>query len=121
MKASDGGQNGFCCCYRRQSCANAESGYASHCGGSGFPHRTAEDEHMPEAPLVCVRNAWRDEGSDVFRGDYVQPKRGSNRLVRGTDWSDIGRDRKSTRLNSSHEWISYAVFCLKKKNVSTRT
>src|SRR5207247_263345 len=24
-------------------------------------------------------------------------------------------DRKSTRLNSSHEWISYAVFCLKKK------
>src|SRR5207247_9295726 len=26
------------------------------------------------------------------------------------------RDRKSTRLNSSHEWISYAVFCLNKKN-----
>src|SRR6266536_4260231 len=33
--------------------------------------------------------------------------------------SSLGRgplpDRKSTRLNSSHEWISYAVFCLKKK------
>src|SRR5438105_12354875 len=29
------------------------------------------------------------------------------------NWSR--RDRKSTRLNSSHEWISYAVFCLKKK------
>src|SRR5438105_9260562 len=29
------------------------------------------------------------------------------------DW----RDRKSTRLNSSHEWISYAVFCLKKKTL----
>src|SRR5207247_8049965 len=28
-----------------------------------------------------------------------------------------GLDRKSTRLNSSHEWISYAVFCLKKKTV----
>src|SRR2546430_5655211 len=27
-----------------------------------------------------------------------------------------GRDRKSTRLNSSHSQISYAVFCLKKKN-----
>src|SRR2546429_6538292 len=26
------------------------------------------------------------------------------------------RDRKSTRLNSSHGYISYAVFCLKKKN-----
>src|SRR5207247_8253034 len=28
---------------------------------------------------------------------------------------DVRTDRKSTRLNSSHEWISYAVFCLKKK------
>src|SRR5207247_2776286 len=28
----------------------------------------------------------------------------------------LDQDRKSTRLNSSHEWISYAVFCLKKKN-----
>src|SRR2546427_3459289 len=28
----------------------------------------------------------------------------------------LGRDRKSTRLNSSHSQISYAVFCLKKKN-----
>src|SRR5438105_165934 len=31
------------------------------------------------------------------------------------------RDRKSTRLNSSHEWSSYAVLCLKKKNAHTRT
>src|SRR5690625_5354057 len=33
-------------------------------------------------------------------------------------WSGLGtrRDRKSTRLNSSHVAISYAVFCLKKKN-----
>src|SRR3712207_7255256 len=30
--------------------------------------------------------------------------------------TDAGRDRKSTRLNSSHANISYAVFCLKKKN-----
>src|SRR2546422_8555670 len=30
------------------------------------------------------------------------------------------RDRKSTRLNSSHGYISYAVFCLKKKNNSRR-
>src|SRR2546429_8242086 len=29
--------------------------------------------------------------------------------------ADIRRDRKSTRLNSSHGYISYAVFCLKKK------
>src|SRR5882724_4077457 len=31
----------------------------------------------------------------------------------------LGRDRKSTRLNSSHLGISYAVFCLKKKNQTT--
>src|SRR3712207_7507309 len=29
----------------------------------------------------------------------------------------LGQDRKSTRLNSSHANISYAVFCLKKKNI----
>src|SRR2546422_5572902 len=29
------------------------------------------------------------------------------------------RDRKSTRLNSSHGYISYAVFCLKKKKISS--
>src|SRR2546430_6108614 len=34
------------------------------------------------------------------------------------DWLAF-RDRKSTRLNSRHSQISYAVFCLKKKNKST--
>src|SRR5438045_7302487 len=52
---------------------------------------------------------------------------GDNRKVYGfglVDWCNgwfdgrIGpQDRKSTRLNSSHLGISYAVFCLKKKNV----
>src|SRR5207247_9643016 len=37
---------------------------------------------------------------------HVHPP-GNSRPSPGT------RDRKSTRLNSSHEWISYAVFCLK--------
>src|SRR2546422_2076944 len=32
------------------------------------------------------------------------------------DGALYGLDRKSTRLNSSHGYISYAVFCLKKKN-----
>src|SRR5438034_3000963 len=34
---------------------------------------------------------------------------------------DRGRDRKSTRLNSSHTVISYAVFCLKKKKKKKKT
>src|SRR3712207_8558916 len=33
--------------------------------------------------------------------------------------TDLSEDRKSTRLNSSHANISYAVFCLKKKKIMT--
>src|SRR2546422_4718615 len=33
---------------------------------------------------------------------------------------ELVRDRKSTRLNSSHGYISYAVFCLKKKKKTTK-
>src|SRR2546426_7693020 len=43
-----------------------------------------------------------------------QNQRGSPHL--GLRFSAPGIDRKSTRLNSSHLVISYAVFCLKKKN-----
>src|SRR5258708_24927345 len=32
-----------------------------------------------------------------------------------------GQDRKSTRLNSSHQIISYAVFCLKKKKINSKS
>src|SRR2546429_6096604 len=39
----------------------------------------------------------------------------------GADWPAIRKaDRKSTRLNSSHGYISYAVFCLKKKKEKSR-
>src|SRR5256885_13218933 len=47
---------------------------------------------------------------------------GAERLARSGDAlqaaidARLGEDRKSTRLNSSHLVISYAVFCLKKKN-----
>src|SRR6202020_1405034 len=39
----------------------------------------------------------------------------------GVKVTDITEDRKSTRLNSSHRCISYAVFCLKKKKKDTTT
>src|SRR2546429_6750553 len=35
--------------------------------------------------------------------------------------ADKIRDRKSTRLNSSHGYISYAVFCLKKKKITLKS
>src|SRR2546429_2477805 len=43
------------------------------------------------------------------------PKRSKQRVA-GVGREPSARDRKSTRLNSSHGYISYAVFCLKKKN-----
>src|SRR2546430_7281761 len=43
-----------------------------------------------------------------------------DRVIRGYDPVALKRaDRKSTRLNSSHSQISYAVFCLKKKKLYT--
>src|SRR2546430_7355018 len=43
------------------------------------------------------------------------------RVNRREDLDELREDRKSTRLNSSHSQISYAVFCLKKKKVDTHT
>src|SRR2546430_10873111 len=42
-------------------------------------------------------------------------KEASRKISRGFKFSHTISDRKSTRLNSSHSQISYAVFCLKKK------
>src|SRR5687768_17956685 len=42
-------------------------------------------------------------------------------LKEGETDAPAGLDRKSTRLNSSHGYISYAVFCLKKKNITSLT
>src|SRR5688572_31371370 len=45
----------------------------------------------------------------------LQPDRG----IRGQELKERYLDRKSTRLNSSHSQISYAVFCLKKTTLCT--
>src|SRR5690606_31546887 len=55
--------------------------------------------------------AYLEEGNDVGGIDV-------GFLVRTDDiGAGLTRDRKSTRLNSSHVKISYAVFCLKKKTI----
>src|SRR5256885_9684250 len=68
-------------------------------------------ENRPYVPHLIAR--WQDGQKDQ-RKDYSLLA-----LVRGTDLEDLLKrmldpDRKSTRLNSSHLVISYAVFCLKK-------
>src|SRR3712207_7937212 len=51
------------------------------------------------------------------RASHGLPRRRRERLER----RDREPDRKSTRLNSSHANISYAVFCLKKKKIKIKT
>src|SRR2546422_1657045 len=48
-----------------------------------------------------------------------RPGNGRGHGKRGAAWRRRKVDRKSTRLNSSHGYISYAVFCLKKKKKKT--
>src|SRR2546430_10326311 len=50
----------------------------------------------------------------LFRSLFRADRRAQHR-TNGPDPADREEDRKSTRLNSSHSQISYAVFCLKKK------
>src|SRR5256885_5940707 len=45
---------------------------------------------------------------------------GAEVVRHGAERAEVSGDRKSTRLNSSHLVISYAVFCLKKKKKKTR-
>src|SRR2546422_2901086 len=75
----------------------------------------------------CLVSAAADESFCKTRGpregppedDRVRDDRPARRRDRREDRRDVLRrdsgDRKSTRLNSSHGYISYAVFCLKKK------
>src|SRR2546428_9195638 len=54
----------------------------------------------------------------VFVSQPIPPSDMPEEYARGELY--IASDRKSTRLNSSHDQISYAVFCLKKKNMLIR-
>src|SRR5947208_11684138 len=94
--------------------------YGDHRDLHSFPTRRSSDLKAPEPELsiaaegeakaparprnlyAFVKQAWKNPRSGVVKETHFA------RLV---EW----RDRKSTRLNSSHQIISYAVFCLKKK------
>src|SRR3989442_9690307 len=72
-------------------------------------------------PILQGGQGRTDPRGRDYRGRvYIFFHRGRDCLCSPRDQYDpvvsISRDRKSTRLNSSHVRISYAVFCLKKKN-----
>src|SRR2546429_3853187 len=94
----------------------------------------------PRSTLFPYTTLFRSVGRGVLR-QFQGAELGKVVRMRGSDWAVVGefesgdahdselwtdinvarRDRKSTRLNSSHGYISYAVFCLKKKNTTTST
>src|SRR3712207_8584044 len=78
-----------------------------------FPYTTLfRSEIVLHARRIEVRNEARLE--DVL--GLVRERRGFRGVVVSREHQHTAVDRKSTRLNSSHANISYAVFCLKKKN-----
>src|SRR3712207_8929563 len=91
-----------------------------------FPYTTLfrSDEPRHRAPLGMARRvvpALASVDADQ-RGAVRMPRLPDDDRHRQHDRQpDPLEDRKSTRLNSSHANISYAVFCLKKKNKSTTT
>src|SRR3712207_8835202 len=70
---------------------------------TGCPVMSREEENSKLWPILYVGKYAKKEEE----GSYI--------------WKLREEDRKSTRLNSSHANISYAVFCLKQKTVSTKT
>src|SRR2546426_6263925 len=80
-------------------------------------------DHRPDCKQVVIALIVNEEGFplsyEVFDGDRAEVT--TLEAVLRTVERKYGRDRKSTRLNSSHLVISYAVFCLKKKKTRVAT
>src|SRR5688572_32061156 len=83
-------------------------------------------QRPPRSTLFPYTTLFRSETQAAEQGDRQQQERQNESLARrrhrrsrrmrsGLKSEASRRDRKSTRLNSSHSQISYAVFCLKKK------
>src|SRR3712207_8927519 len=73
--------------------------------------RDRQDAVLEAVVVKNVGEAGRDDAADA------EIEQGPGRVLARRAAPEI--DRKSTRLNSSHANISYAVFCLKKKNKTT--
>src|SRR5690348_18161382 len=85
--------------------------YRDHRDLHSFPTRRSSDLHLGPASR---------RRTDVGRGVPIDAGALQRTSPHGVEHRRVGRDRKSTRLNSSHPSISYAVFCLKKKKTKTK-
>src|SRR5258707_7308230 len=85
----------------------------------------------PRSTLFPYTTLFRSHGNLIEKAGLIQPLlrgfhegdaaaiHGLQRIVFSERVFERREDRKSTRLNSSHANISYAVFCLKKKKITT--
>src|SRR2546422_4673062 len=84
-----------------------------------FPYTTLFRSHAPGGELPGAGPSEKETDLAIFpgpaRGHRHQHSGNVRRRGRSTTRRRGPSDRKSTRLNSSHGYISYAVFCLKKK------
>src|SRR5690606_41420038 len=92
-----------------------------------FPTRRSSDlvvlgagrrSHVMTVSRASARASAACDGVHAGRSRSRSGGWGRSRVTAG--WERVVLDRKSTRLNSSHVKISYAVFCLKKKKRITR-
>src|SRR3712207_7628242 len=76
-----------------------------------FPYTTLFRSHRVDCPRLD------HERERPHRHGHGAVHRRERAVLDGRGQLRLDEDRKSTRLNSSHANISYAVFCLKKKNI----
>src|SRR3712207_6920211 len=82
--------------------------FRSHVLDAGAPARGAQQFPRAASRRICLSSV---RSATALRRRAFSASRSFSRFT----WSAFRPDRKSTRLNSSHANISYAVFCLKKK------
>src|SRR5688572_32488142 len=81
-----------------------------------FPYTTLfRSSVLPCEALTTPRHSHRQFSDRRVSRAPPAPARGRSRRTWSRPLATGSADRKSTRLNSSHSQISYAVFCLKKK------
>src|SRR5687768_18004110 len=86
-----------------------------------FPYTTLFRSELSDRPLLMQRmERALQEGVSPKLADARSFERAAGEVRHEAEMlavlAELIQDRKSTRLNSSHGYISYAVFCLKKKN-----
>src|SRR2546430_6081934 len=99
----------------------AGDGEEGHFLGDAEPYNTVVlDLGLPRLDGITLLKRWRAAGRTMpvliltARGSWPEKVQGID--AGADDYLAKPLDRKSTRLNSSHSQISYAVFCLTKKN-----